>query len=119
MINKNLFLLTASQIFAFTANIIVVRTSCFHNSPTTFFPYFSHDANCGAWLGRPIFAPGFIIDDPATIAEMAPNWSPTHLFERIIPRLRELGVSDAAITTMTDENPARWFEGTEAPSGPS
>ena len=44
-----------------------------------------------------------------------PNWSPTHLFERVIPKLRAAGVPDDAITTMTDENPARWFEGSEKP----
>jgi phosphotriesterase-related protein len=77
----------------------------------------SHDANCGAWLGRPIFGPGFVVDDPAaTLAELAPNWTVTHLFERILPQLRELGVPEDAITTMIDENPARWFEGSEPPA---
>lgn len=44
---------------------------------------------------------------------MAPNWTPTHLFERVIPMLREAGVPDSAIVTMTDENPSRWFAGTK------
>ena len=47
---------------------------------------------------------------------MLPNWTPTHLFERVIPMLRDAGVADAAITTMTDENPARWFRGARAPA---
>ncbi len=68
----------------------------------------SHDACIGAWLGRPIFAPETPID-PSQIALLLPNWSPLHLFTRVIPRLRELGVSAAAIIKMTDENPARWF----------
>lgn len=75
----------------------------------------SHDYVCN-WLGRPILGPGMVVDDiEATIAQVAPNWNPTHLFERIIPKLRDAGVSDASIRTMTDENPARWFAGTEAP----
>ncbi len=75
----------------------------------------SHDSVCN-WLGRPVLGPGVVIDDPvAMIAQAMPNWSPTHLFERVIPKLREAGVSDEAITTMTDENPSRWFSGTEAP----
>ncbi len=75
----------------------------------------SHDSTCN-WLGRPILGPGLVIDDPdAAIAEMMPHWTPTHLFERVIPKLRDAGVSDEAITTMTDENPARWFAGSEAP----
>lgn len=73
----------------------------------------SHDANCGAWLGRPIFGPD-MISEPKTIAAMLPEWTPVHLFERVIPMLREAGVSDDAIRTMTDENPARWFRGTPA-----
>jgi len=75
----------------------------------------SHDTVC-VWRGRPILGPGVVIDDPdAMIAQAMPNWSPTHLFERVIPKLRAAGVPDDAITTMTDENPARWFEGSEKP----
>jgi len=70
----------------------------------------SHDAICGGWLGRPIFAPEQPMD-PSVIPALAPNWTPTHLFERVIPMMREAGVPDSAITTMTDENPARWFSG--------
>src|SRR6185369_6712648 len=53
----------------------------------------SHDSNCGAWLGRPIFAPGQPMD-PALIPTVAPNWTPTHLFERVLPMLRDAGVPD-------------------------
>lgn len=75
----------------------------------------SHDSVCN-WLGRPVLGPGVVIANPLeAIAEMMPDWGPTHLFERVIPKLRDAGVSDDAITTMTDENPARWFAGTEAP----
>lgn len=75
----------------------------------------SHDSVCN-WLGRPILGPGVVIDDiESVLAQAAPDWNPTHLFERVIPKLRDAGVSDEAITTMTDENPARWFAGSEAP----
>ena len=75
----------------------------------------SHDSVCN-WLGRPILGPGVVVDDPASmIAQAMPDWTPTHLFERVIPKLRDAGVSDEAITTMTDENPGRWFAGTEVP----
>ncbi len=75
----------------------------------------SHDSNCGAWLGRPIFAPNTPLD-PAEIPKLLPDWTPTHLFERVIPMLREAGVPDEAITTMIEENPARWFDGREPPA---
>lgn len=71
----------------------------------------SHDSNCGAWLGRPIFAPGQPLD-PALIPQMMPDWTPSHLFERVIPMMREAGIPDDAIAAMTDVNPARWFAGT-------
>ena len=74
----------------------------------------SHDSNCGAWLGRPIFGPGQVMD-PARIPELMPNWTPTHLFERVIPQMREAGIPDQAIAAMTDENPARWFSGAAIP----
>ena len=70
----------------------------------------SHDSNCGAWLGRPILGPGQVVD-PALIPQMLPNWNAVHLFERVIPMLRDAGVPEAAITTMIDENPTRWFRG--------
>ena len=73
----------------------------------------SHDSNCAAWLGRPVFGPGVVID-PAMIPTMMPNWTPTHLFERVIPMMRDAGIPDDAIAKMTDENPARWFRGQPA-----
>jgi phosphotriesterase-related protein len=70
----------------------------------------SHDSNCAAWLGRPIFGPGQVVD-PSMISTIMPDWTPTHLFERVIPMMRDAGIPDDAIRTMTDENPARWFRG--------
>jgi phosphotriesterase-related protein len=43
------------------------------------------------------------------VAQLAPNWTFTHIFEEIIPQLAALGVSDADISTMLDETPARWL----------
>lgn len=70
----------------------------------------SHDTICAGWFGRAIFGPGQVLD-PERIPDMLPNWTPTHLFERVIPMLRDVGVPDEAVTTMLDENPARWFQG--------
>lgn len=74
----------------------------------------SHDAICASWLGRPVFG-GRMVITPDMIAAAMPNWEPTHLFKRIIPRLKERGVTDADVTTMLVENPRRYFAGSEAP----
>src|SRR5262249_12361739 len=46
----------------------------------------SHDAICGSWLGRPVFGGKMLVTAEA-IAGALPNWEPTHLFKRILPRL--------------------------------
>jgi phosphotriesterase-related protein len=43
------------------------------------------------------------------IAQLAPKWTMTYIFEEILPALGELGVTDEQITTMLDENPVRWL----------
>lgn len=43
------------------------------------------------------------------IAQLAPKWNFTHIFEEILPALGGLGVSDADIATMLDETPRRWL----------
>jgi phosphotriesterase-related protein len=70
----------------------------------------SHDATCASWLGRPIFNGRLVVTAEALAAAM-PNWEPTHLFKRILPRLRERGVTDADIRTMLVDNPRRYFQG--------
>jgi phosphotriesterase-related protein len=70
----------------------------------------SHDATCASWLGRPIFD-GRLVMTAEALAAALPNWEPTHLFKRILPRLRERGVTDADIRTMLVDNPRRYFEG--------
>jgi phosphotriesterase-related protein len=73
----------------------------------------SHDYIC-TWLGRPVFG-GEIVMHPDAIAAWAPLWSPTHLFERVLPELRRQGVSKADIRTLLVENPRRYFAGDEPP----
>lgn len=74
----------------------------------------SHDATCAAWLGRPIFD-GKTVLTAERIARRLPNWESTHLFKRILPTLKERGLSDDDVHTMLVENPARYFAGTLSP----
>jgi phosphotriesterase-related protein len=74
----------------------------------------SHDATCGAWLGRPSFDGVHVVSGERLQAAM-PDWEPTHLFKRILPRMRELGLAEADIQTMLVDNPARYFRGAVAP----
>jgi phosphotriesterase-related protein len=61
----------------------------------------SHDS-VWCWHGRPLPVPESVV----------PNWKPTHVFQNIIPALREAGVSKDKIDTMLIDNPRRFFEGT-------
>jgi phosphotriesterase-related protein len=74
----------------------------------------SHDATCAAWLGRPVFAGRYVTTAEAIAASM-PNWESTHLFKRILPRLRERGVTEADLQTILVDNPRRYFRGEEPP----
>jgi len=59
----------------------------------------SHDACCHIdWF------PG------VDVAQLAPRWNFRHIPDDVIPALREAGVSDAEIDTMTVANPRRIFE---------
>jgi phosphotriesterase-related protein len=73
----------------------------------------SHDFTC-AWLGRPVFG-GRIVVTPEMIAASLPNWDVTHLFKRILPKLKERGVSDDDVRTIFVDNPKRYFEGAGPP----
>jgi phosphotriesterase-related protein len=73
----------------------------------------SEDSIC-VWLGRPIFN-GHLVLTAEQIALALPNWNATHLFERILPKLKELGVRDSDVDTMLVENPIRYFQGDEPP----
>jgi phosphotriesterase-related protein len=74
----------------------------------------SHDAVCGSWLGRPVFH-GKAVVTAEQMARALPDWEPTHLFKRILPRLRERGVTEADVHTILVDNPRRYFQGAEAP----
>ena len=58
----------------------------------------SHDT-VWCWRGRA----------PSLPPEVMPDWRPTHLFKKVIPRLREAGVPPEKIDTMLVENPRRYF----------
>ncbi len=58
--------------------------------------------NC--WLGN---IPG--VGTPEDIKRMLPNWTMTHLFERVFPELLRMGVTQADIDALLVDNPARFF----------
>jgi len=58
----------------------------------------SHDT-VWCWRGRP----------PRVPEGLDTTWHPTHLFRRVLPRLREAGVRDDQIRTMLEDNPRRYF----------
>jgi phosphotriesterase-related protein len=60
----------------------------------------SHDAACHIDWFRPEQIPRF-----------APDWNFEHMFDDVIPALRELGVSTKQIETMLVDNPRRYFSG--------
>ena len=62
----------------------------------------SHDCSARK-LGRSFELPDFV---QALIA----NWNYTHIFEHIIPQLKQAGVTDAQVGQMLVENPRRIFE---------
>jgi len=53
------------------------------------------------------------------LAAAMPNWEPTHLFKRILPRMKERGVTDEAVRTIFVDNPRRYFRGEESPREPT
>lgn len=63
----------------------------------------SHDT-VNVWLGK---APEF----PAELAGLVENWHVSHIFENIIPSLKNGGVTDEQINTILVGNPSRIFGG--------
>jgi phosphotriesterase-related protein len=61
----------------------------------------SHDT-VNVWLGRPPIMPD-------EVAELLGNWHITHLFDNVIPTLKEAGITDEQINTIFVENPKRLF----------
>jgi phosphotriesterase-related protein len=65
----------------------------------------SHDASCHIdWFS------------PEQIARFAPSWHYGHLFDDVLPALRERGVSETQLEMMLVGNPRRYFSG-PAPTG--
>jgi phosphotriesterase-related protein len=63
----------------------------------------SHDS-VWCWRGEPI-------PSRDVLAQMEKIWNPTHFLTRIVPKLREEGVSDAQIEALLVDNPRRFFAG--------
>ena len=63
----------------------------------------SHDS-VWCWRGEPL-------PDPGPFAAMLETWTPGHFFARIVPKLREAGVTDEQIERLVVENPRRFFAG--------
>jgi phosphotriesterase-related protein len=61
----------------------------------------SHDT-VWCWRGRPL---------PMPVEAMAPKWDPRHVFNNILPALRQAGVPQAKVDAMLVDNPRRYFEG--------
>lgn len=56
------------------------------------------------WLGRPL-------NLPEAVFPLIANWHPAHLFENIIPALKNGGITDDQIDTIVRKNPCRFFGG--------
>jgi len=63
----------------------------------------SHDS-VACWKGKGL------PDMDAKTLEGIKNWNPTHIFQHIIPQLKEAGVGEHKIKAMMVENPRRFFE---------
>jgi phosphotriesterase-related protein len=58
----------------------------------------SHDAACYIdWF------------PPAAVPQFAPDWHFGHLFDDVLPALRDRGVTEAQLQTMLVDNPRRYF----------
>ena len=61
----------------------------------------SHDT-VNVWLGRPPVLPD-------AVADLLGNWHITHLFDNVVPALKEAGITNEQINTIFVENPRRLF----------
>ena len=61
--------------------------------------------------GMPFIAHQMHLLARENVKQVVPNWSLTHLFERIFPALREMGVAAEDLDHIVTENPRRYFEG--------
>lgn len=67
----------------------------------------SHDS-VWCWRGQPF--------PPAVQAAMEKTWNPSHFSLRIVPKLKDLGVSDEQIDALLVDNPRRFFAGEKLPT---
>ncbi len=63
----------------------------------------SHDT-VNLWLGRPLVF-------PEPVMQLVRNWHVGHIFENVIPALREGGISEQQVSQILERNPARLFGG--------
>lgn len=63
----------------------------------------SHDT-VNVWLGRPPILPD-------EVASILGNWHITHVFDNVVPYLKENGVTDEQVHTIFVDNPRRLFGG--------
>jgi phosphotriesterase-related protein len=66
----------------------------------------SHDSIV-CWQGRPVP----IRESHEDVLAMLPDWRPTSILTKIVPQLREGGLTEADITTILVDNPRRFFAG--------
>jgi phosphotriesterase-related protein len=62
----------------------------------------SHDT-VNLWLGRPLVF-------PESVEQLLANWHITHLFDNIVPTLKNAGVTDEQIDQIFIENPKNLFD---------
>ena len=63
----------------------------------------SHD-KVNVWLGRPLHF-------PEAVADLLKNWHTTHLFDNIVPRLKDAGIPEKRIDAIFDDNVQKLFSG--------
>lgn len=63
----------------------------------------SHD-KVNVWLGRPLHF-------PEAVADLLKNWHTTHLFDDIVPKLKDAGISEKRIDAIFDDNVQKLFGG--------
>ncbi len=67
----------------------------------------AHDS-VWCWRGQPIPA--------VMLQKMEETWNPSHFSLRVVPRLKEVGVSDEQIDALLVDNPRRFFAGEKLPA---
>ena len=63
----------------------------------------SHD-KVNVWLGRPL-------QFPEAVADLLKNWHTTHLFDNIVPKLKDAGIPEKRIDAIFDDNVQKLFGG--------